>query len=321
MHRLARTSRPGSGSPLRSATALVALVLALAGCGEREFFTPEDVDVLVVDAVLTVDEPLPAVLLGRTLAPDEPVSSASAGEAGAQVEVELDDGTVFAYVESPVEKGRYVPVDTAHRVQPSRRYDLRVRSDRGELLTASTLTPPRLRVDGWVLLDATGTEVVGRLRSFDEVGQDVYTENRLDWGEGLLEARFERPAEVVAYQVSLFSLDPDSDFAIEPDFFEDEDFEEIERQGASPMFEAEGGTLRLPWFAVFFEGRYRVEVHATDRNWSDLVRTSPSFSNNGGFGGNAGDGFDRPIFHVEGGIGLFGSSSVDSVGFFVVDDD
>ena len=30
--------------------------------------------------------------------------------------------------------------------------------------------------------------------------------------------------------------------------------------------------------------------------------------------GTSGSGFDRPIFHVEGGIGLFGSASIDSVG-------
>ncbi len=31
-----------------------------------------------------------------------------------------------------------------------------------------------------------------------------------------------------------------------------------------------------------------------------------------------GSGFDRPIFHVEGGIGLFGSASTDSVGIIVL---
>ena len=34
--------------------------------------------------------------------------------------------------------------------------------------------------------------------------------------------------------------------------------------------------------------------------------------------GLAGDNFERPLFHVNGGIGIFGSASVDSVGFVVL---
>jgi hypothetical protein len=50
------------------------------------------------------------------------------------------------------------------------------------------------------------------------------------------------------------------------------------------------------------------------------VRSAPEISGAAGpvVGGNAGDGFERPIFHVEGGVGLFGSASVDSIGFVVL---
>jgi hypothetical protein len=47
-----------------------------------------------------------------------------------------------------------------------------------------------------------------------------------------------------------------------------------------------------------------------------LILTLPEFS--GGFGGNAGDDFARPKFNVNGGIGLFGSASADSIGFFIL---
>ena len=36
------------------------------------------------------------------------------------------------------------------------------------------------------------------------------------------------------------------------------------------------------------------------------------------FGELAGDSFQRPLFRVQGGIGLFGSASVDSIGFVVL---
>jgi hypothetical protein len=57
-------------------------------------------------------------------------------------------------------------------------------------------------------------------------------------------------------------------------------------------------------------------TYALDRNWYDLVRSDPD--EGGSFGGLAGDEFERPLFHVEGGIGLFGSAAVDSVGFVVL---
>lgn len=299
---------------------IVLMICSLAACGEREVFRPQDVDVLVVDAVLTVDQPLPPVLLSRTLAPDVPYAPLTAGEGGATVWIDLEDGGRVSYRESVVESGRYLPEGPEHTVLPGSTYVLGVRTALGEDLGATTLTPPRLRVREWLRLDSTATVTLGRLLTFGDAGDTVYTapENRLVWGDGLLEARLQRDPEVVAYQVALFSLDLDSDFAIDPDFFEPEDFESLERNNSSPMFEAREGSVRLPWFAVFFEGRYLVKVYATDHNWYDLVRTSPTLSQGGGFGGNAGDSFERPLFHVEGGIGLFGSASVDSVGFSVV---
>ena len=125
--------------------------------------------------------------------------------------------------------------------------------------------------------------------------------------------------EQVTVGRDLFSLDLGSDFVIDPDFFEDEDFEDLERNNASPPLEGEDGLLRLPWFAVFFEGRYLIKIFALDTNWYDLVRSDRDFSAGGpGFGGTAGDSFQKPIFHVDGGIGLFGSASVDSIGLYVL---
>ena len=71
--------------------------------------------------------------------------------------------------------------------------------------------------------------------------------------------------------------------------------------------------MRLPWFAVYYDGRHLVKTYAVDRNWYDLVRTTPE--GGGLFGGNLGEGQDPPTFHVTGGIGLFGSASVDENGF------
>ena len=73
----------------------------------------------------------------------------------------------------------------------------------------------------------------------------------------------------------------------------------------------------MPWFAVAYGGRHLFKVYALDQNWYDYTRTNRA-ENPGFAGGLAGDSFERPLFRIEGGIGLFGSASVDSVGFFVL---
>lgn len=307
------------------------VLLLLVGCGERVVFNTDGVDQVVVDGVLIVDDTLPAIWISRTLDPQQPVTPETAGEVDAEVIVRDEDGNEFVYVEGRrlsgeliAPRGRYLPSldDEDVVVRPGVRYDLNVVTSRDETVRATTTTPPRFEVDDWVVLDFD-LQVIQTIQDFDDVGDSVYAvaSNQLEWGSSLLEARFDRDPSVRAYQVALFSLDPESDFAIEPDFFEEDDFDEIDREGSSPMFEAGDGTIRLPWFAVFFEGRYLVKIFATDLNWNDFVVSTPSLSDNGGFGGNAGDDFERPDFRVEGGIGLFGSASVDSVGFFVFDDD
>ena len=101
-----------------------------------------------------------------------------------------------------------------------------------------------------------------------------------------------------------------------PERDEEDDVEDFDRQGSSPPLEAPDGSIRLPWFAVAFEGRYLFKVYALDQNWFDYTRTSGE--DGGFFGGLVGDNFERPQFNLVGGIGLFGAAAVDSVGFYVL---
>jgi hypothetical protein len=134
--------------------------------------------------------------------------------------------------------------------------------------------------------------------------------------DGLLEARFQR-IDVPGYQIGNFSLDPGSEFVIRADFLDEEDYRKLKRQTSSPAIQAPDGNLRLPWFAIYYAGRHLTRIYALDRNWYDWARSS-NREGGGGFGGLAGDSFERPIFHVEGGIGLFGSASVDSIGYVIL---
>jgi hypothetical protein len=235
---------------------------------------------------------------------------------GATVIIRWGSGDV-EYLERTL--GVYGPGVPGPMVQPATTYQLEVRTTEGEVLTATTTTPAAFSADAWVLLDDAGA-VTRTLATFAEHGDSLYDQpsNRLVYQQGLLEGRFTRGG-AVGFQVGLSSLDGDSDFVIDPDFFDDEDFADLERDVASPPFDALDGKVSLPWFAIYFEGRYLVRIFSVDRNWYDLARSLPEFSGGGpGFGGQAGDGFDRPLFHVDGGIGLFGSAAVDSMGFTIL---
>ena len=289
-----------------------------------ELFAPEGVDVLVVDAVLIVDRDYPVVKLTRTLAPNVPFTPGAAAETGAVVTITTNGYTV-AYRELPDRPGRYGPLDLfGMPIQPGLEYLLSVTTLAGEVVTARTRTPERFAVDSWLLLDSTGSTGLRSLQTVAAAGDSVYTrpENQITYAEGLLEARFAPGGAGVfgggGYQLALFSIDLDSDYVIEPPFFEDEDFESLTRAGSSPVLAAEEGRVRLPWFGVFYQGRYLYKVFVVDRNWFDFVRSTPQNGGGLGFGGSAGDSFGNPIFHVEGGIGLFGSAAVDSVGFFIL---
>lgn len=305
---------------------LVTLMMTAACTPERDqndLFAPEYLDVMVVDATLIVGQPFPTVKLSRTLAPNVPFTPDSAGETGASISISSDDRTVV-YVELYERPGVYGPTGTERIVQPETEYRLSVESERGETLTAVTVTPANFNVDEWVLLNSEGTDELRTLQTFASAGDSVYyqPENQFDYAEGLLEARFAPGGAInfaaIGYQLALFSIDPDSDYVIDPPFFEDEDFEDLARMGSSPVLDAPEGDVRLPWFSIYYQGRYLYKVYALDLNWYDLVRTRPQVDGGLGFGGNAGDSQGNPTFHVNGGIGLFGSASVDSVGFFIL---
>jgi hypothetical protein len=302
--------------------ALMLTLGAAAGCSADrepgELFGPEtEVGTLVIDALLIVDRPLPAIYIRQTLAPGERYTSANAGVAGASVTIRQGD-RAYPYASDPRKLGRYLPPAGAPAVLPETLYELTVASG-DRTATSATTTPDRIQISQSVILDESTLEIRKELKTFLDGEDVIYTDpaNQVNYLDGLLEARF-NPVDVKAYQVGIQSLDLDSERVLDVDWLDEEDYEDLERQESSPPFEAKDGKLRLPWFAIYFGGRHLIRIYALDTNWFDFVRSSPDEMDGGGFGGLAGENFERPIFHVEGGIGLFGSASVDSIGFFVL---
>ena len=214
--------------------------------------------------------------------------------------------------------GYYMPPSNAPLVLPNTTYHLRVRSQ-GREATAQTITPGRFDIREAVLLDDETLEVIRPLNRYEDGNVE---ENRIVYQDGLLEMRFD-PLPVSGYHIAIESLDPTSDFVIYSDLVDEDERADFERYGSSPAFEGTDGIVRFPWFAVAFAGPHVIRIYAVDKNWFDLIRSVPEFfqdDDGNAFqpGGLAGDNFERPLFHVDGGIGIFGSASVDSVGFVVL---
>lgn len=303
------------------ALAWAALLALIPGCGERELFDASEEGLPVVDGILLVDRPFPPVFLRRARAADVLYDDASSALSGATLSI-ADGSLALTYSEDPLNAGKYLPGSSPPIVRAETEYTLDVLLPGGARLAARTTTPPQFDVTDWVILEETSLELRRDLRTYDELGDGVYDapENQVTYLEGLLEARFTPPGGLGRYQVGISSLDEGSPFVIDGDFLDDEDFENFERHVGSPALEAADGFVRLPWFAIFFEGRHRVSVFSVDQNWFDLLRSEPHLTGAAGpaVGANAGDEFERPIFHVDGGIGLFGSASVDSIGFRIL---
>ena len=224
--------------------------------------------------------------------------------------------TVFNYHSDPSTPGRYLPPEGAPLVAPNTTYELRVTSAHRKV-RATTLTPPRLRIAEFVLLDDDLEEELRRLKLFDEFGDDVYQapENQLEYTVGTLEVRLQLDGDAASYQFGVQNLENASPLLFDSDLLSDEDVEELERLETSPLLRLDEAALYLPWQGIFFAGRHKVKLFAVDQNWFDLVRTDNVDADRGA--GEAGQGFQRPLFNIENGIGLFASASVDSVGFFV----
>ena len=105
----------------------------------------------------------------------------------------------------------------------------------------------------------------------------------------------------VSYQVRLANLEHSSPLLFDDDWLEDFDDFELERVETSPLLSLASGELYLPWDGIYYAGRYKVTLFAVDQNWFDLVRTDNVNAERGS--GEAGQSFQRPLFHVENGIG------------------
>lgn len=319
---------------MRRTLARIGVILILCGgcSGKRDpkdLLAPNGAGTIAVDARLIVGEYFPIIRVATTQSPDKPYHRNEAGLVGAKVTVFTSSGDSVQYI-GYVNAGDYRPYSFnggTDTIAARTTYHLRVVAPDGRIVTAQTTTPDPFHVREWVLLDARTLAVRRTLMPAPEtppwmpsdyIPESVFIGNQLVYQDGIVEARFDR-GSALAFQMALFNLEDNSPLVIDADFLSEADKASLDRESSSPPIDAPDGYARLPWLAVWYEGMHRFVVYSVDRNWYDVARSvrfnGPS---NLGFGSNAGDDFERPIFHVEGGIGLFGSAAMDQTGFVIL---
>ena len=306
-------------------TALLLILLCISACdapgplkadrNAEDLFGPSENNTVVVEAVLIVGSPLPHINLSRTAAPDERYDRAAVTLPGARVSIVQGDA-VFAYSDDPAQPGRYIPPSDSPSVAPNAVYNLEVVLDNELTVRATTTTPARMHIDHVALVDYNNVDrELRRLQLFSSGDPYSAPENQLEYTAGALVVRIQSEKQSVSHQFSMLNLERDSELLFNLFDDEEEEDDELKRRATSPLIRAQDGQIYMPWDGINYAGRHKVKLFAVDQNWFDLVRTDNVNADRGA--GEAGQGFQRPLFHVENGIGLFASAAVDSFGFFV----
>lgn len=271
---------------------------------------------VIVESYQVAGEPVAPVRLGRSIPLDSTYSFSDVAVRGAEVEIDaLGSGgdvlDTYTLVEDPDSAGVYalpgVIGDTTGsdttgtapgvpRIQPLQTYRLRVETQGGESIRATTTVPDTFsivsvnrdtatyRSDEEIAVRITGSQTPGRDQAFY-----IFSTESLE------------PVEENLVPLVKEFLDSDENTVIEDVIIT-----------SSPILNEAGYTtnadgtftLRLPWVAVAFYGPNRTRINVLDANMYDFVRSQTAQQGGGGFTPGS---IPNVIETVEGGGGLFGS--------------
>ncbi len=263
-------------------------------------------ELVVVEAYAVANNPLPIVRVHTTSPAEEFFDPAETALSDGNVQIVLLDESgeseeVFEYYYISANNGIYIATNPAHRMLPNRTYRLDIDfNDRPEIIRAYTTIP-----DEFEILNIVADSV------------------EYQSGEQL-EIIISKTEGRTARQVYVFSI-----IADEPEIenltpfyrasFDDENIEldDVLVNSSGLVNEANFDvtpdgtiTLRFPWIGVAFFGQNRIVTSLVDKNLSDLVRSQEVQ-----LGGSTLSPGEIPnlVYNIEGGIGIFGSISSDTV--------
>jgi hypothetical protein len=286
-------------------TLITIFALLLFGC---ESYNQDDYqEYIVVEGYAVAGQSLPEIRLSTTTPADSEYSFEDNFIRNAVVLVTLLDANgepeeVFEYAESTEEPGVYLPAIVSYQVEELRTYKLDVVfTDRDDQISATTTVPDQVDV-------------------VNEVPESVVYQS-----ENQLEIVLAEPEQTNGQNVFVFntiSLEPAID-NLTPFYFsviedeEDVDISEYVRNSSGLINEGnfdplpDGNILlRFPWIGVAFYGENLVVTLSVDENLSDVIR-----SQDVQLGGSTLSPGEIPnlLYNVEGGIGVFGSLTADTV--------
>ncbi|MEX0994096.1 MAG: DUF4249 family protein [Balneolaceae bacterium] len=285
----------------------LALVFAAFACDPVSI--QEDYrEMIVVESYLVAEQPLPTIRLSTTIPAEQEYNFQEAAIQNASVRVllvnenssEPDDEFHYRRLDS----GIFICINRIHKVQPNRTYRLEVDVPDFPKIEAATVIP-----DTFHIREATSERLVYQSENQLEVTlspnsnpgrQNIYVfttiadeneeENLTPFYRGLVENE----------EREINSLFKNSSNLINAENFN--------------MNEDGSVTLQFPWLGVAFFGPNKIVANSVDPNVSDFQR-----SQNVQFSGSTLSPGEIPnaIYHIEGGIGVFGSVSTDTLSVYI----
>ncbi|MCC5940224.1 MAG: DUF4249 family protein [Balneolaceae bacterium] len=280
--------------------------ISISGC---DSYLQEDYEeIVVVESYAVANRQLPPVRVTTTVPADIEYNLNSAAITNANVQIVLldengNDEEVFPYRFADGNQGVYIPSieSQQHIVIPRRTYRLDINfNDRDEVIRAFTTVPDQVEIIGEVAenLVYQSSEQLEIL-----IAENIRTQNQSVF-----------VFSTVAQEPVIENLTPFYRASVD-----DGNVELIDLINNSSGLINEGNfqrnpdgtvTLRFPWIGVAFFGPNLVVTSSVDENLNNLVR-SQQFQ----LGGSTLPPGEIPnlLYNVEGGIGVFGSLSSDTV--------
>ena len=285
-------------------TLLVALPLMLAG-GCELYEQDEYRELVQVESYLVAGRQLPVVRITRTLPIDREYTFEDAALSGAVVSISLMDENgeteeIFPYGAGAA-TGIYLPQNDTHTVQARRSYRMNVTFiNRDEELTAVTTVPDQISV-----INDVRESVVYQSEQQLEImlAPTVQTQ---DQNVFVFDALAQNPSFESLTPFYLAAV-TDGDADIE-DFFSNSSG--LINEGNFDIMPDGSISLNFPWIGAAFYGETTVVTNSVDRNVAELLRSQEVQ-----LGGSTLSPGEIPNlrYNIDGGIGVFGSISSDSV--------
>ncbi|MDZ7771911.1 MAG: DUF4249 domain-containing protein [Balneolaceae bacterium] len=305
---------PGLPSIRLPAVLLLAAAL-LAGLSACDPYAQDSYrEYLVVESYLVAGAPLPEVRLTRTLPLEEEYTLQKAGVPDASIRImqlNESESAVNTYTYRYDEEGTYLPVDNSARIRAGRRYRLVAEVAGEEPVRAETLVPGAFQATD-VAVDSAAYQSDNQI---EVTTTPSYYPGRQSFFLFTLEVQDPTVVELTPFYLDQYVQTDDGEERRQL-------LEELAKNSSGIINERnyerndnQTITLRLPWIAVAYYGPNDLIASAIDDNMYDFLRSQSVQT--GGSTLPPGE-VQNVRYHVEGGIGIFGSLATDTVSIYIV---